>query len=257
MGEVLLKGSKTTISPFLFKKLREEGEFFDVTLVPGNETFGGTHVNAHKVILSAFSPVFKNMLRGTPHTVTPMILLRDIDYEELIMLMDYIYNGEVSLNESKLDRFLHFANDLKIQGLDLSSGNSNFRKVEEENDFNCEDVILCEEFKSEFLEPYEDDYPTSFNKDEVTIEGETEMLDCDDEFLEAKHSASGVNKSPDPVYEEANDFPYSSSPSYYIFHCNEAATYGKTQRGRPMLIDKSGYVYVCEKKRCGTDLLEL
>ncbi|CAB4058354.1 unnamed protein product [Lepeophtheirus salmonis] len=71
MGEVLLKGSKTTISPFLFKKLREEGEFFDVTLVPGNETFGGTHVNAHKVILSAFSPVFKNMLRGTPHTVTP------------------------------------------------------------------------------------------------------------------------------------------------------------------------------------------
>ena len=64
---------KSNVSP-AFKQLREEEDFFDVTLVHDDE-----QIRAHKAILSAGSPPFRNVLRrNSPQH--PSLYLKDLKY---------------------------------------------------------------------------------------------------------------------------------------------------------------------------------
>ena len=75
-----------------FNVLRKEEEFFDVTLVSDDEQ----HIQAHKLILSASSELFKNILTKSNHS-NPLIFLSGVTSTELNRIMDYIYQGEVQL----------------------------------------------------------------------------------------------------------------------------------------------------------------
>ena len=75
-----------------FRKLKDEQDFFDVTLVTEDDQF----VSAHKVVLSASSEFFKNILRKADHS-KPMIYLNGVDSKELSQVIDYIYEGETSI----------------------------------------------------------------------------------------------------------------------------------------------------------------
>ena len=99
-----------------FSSLRKEKDFFDVTLVSDDEQ----HVSAHKVVLSASSEFFKNILRKAQHS-SPMIYLSGVSSKDLSAVMDYIYQGEVQLFQEELDNFLETAQKLKIDGLIGSS----------------------------------------------------------------------------------------------------------------------------------------
>ena len=92
--------------------LRKENDFFDVTLVSDDEQ----HLSAHKVVLSASSEFFKNILKKANHT-NPLIYLSGVDFKNLSFIMDYIYQGEVQLFQKDLDNFLDTAQKLKIDGL--------------------------------------------------------------------------------------------------------------------------------------------
>ena len=95
-----------------FSKLRTEKDFFDVTLVSDDEV----HISSHKVVLSASSEFFKNLLRKSSHS-NPLIYLSGVKVKELNFVMDYIYDGEVQIYQNDLDSFLDIANKLKIDGL--------------------------------------------------------------------------------------------------------------------------------------------
>ena len=55
-----------------FQDLKEEKDFFDVTLACDAE-----QIEAHKVVLSACSPFFRNILRKNPHQ-HPLIYLKGV-----------------------------------------------------------------------------------------------------------------------------------------------------------------------------------
>ena len=95
-----------------FNSLRQEEHFFDVTLVSDDEE----HISAHKVVLSASSEFFKNILKKSSHR-SPMIFLSGVNSKDLLSIMDYIYQGEVQLFQDDLDCFLATAKKLKIDGL--------------------------------------------------------------------------------------------------------------------------------------------
>merc|ERR1712126_480967 len=95
-----------------FGKLRTERDFFDVTLVSDDEV----HIASHKVVLSASSDFFKNILRKSSHA-NPLIYLSGVKAKELNFVMDYIYDGEVQIYQEDLDYFLDIAQKLKIDGL--------------------------------------------------------------------------------------------------------------------------------------------
>jgi len=98
-----------------FRELREEKDFFDVTLACDDN-----QVQAHKVILSACSPFFRNILRRNPHQ-HPLLYLKGVKYQELLSVLNFMYQGEVNVAQEELNSFLAVAEDLRVKGLTQSN----------------------------------------------------------------------------------------------------------------------------------------
>jgi len=94
-----------------FRELREEKDFFDVTLACDD-----SQIQAHKVILSACSPFFRNVLRRNPHQ-HPLLYLKGVKYTELLSVLNFMYMGEVNVAQEELNSFLAVAEDLRVKGL--------------------------------------------------------------------------------------------------------------------------------------------
>ena len=95
-----------------FIDLRKDSDFTDVTLACED----GYHVEAHKVILSAFSPFFQNLLKRNRHA-HPLIYMRGLKSEDLLAIVDFLYYGEANIYQDNLDTFLNIAEELQLKGL--------------------------------------------------------------------------------------------------------------------------------------------
>ena len=96
----------------IFDSLRTDKDFFDVTLVGGDLK----QVSAHKLVLSACSPLFRTILRQSSHP-SPLVFLDQVSSKDLSMVLDYIYRGEVQIQQEELERFLLVARRLQLDGL--------------------------------------------------------------------------------------------------------------------------------------------
>ena len=93
------------------RELRHEADLYDVTLACEDDS-----VKAHKLILSACSPFFRNIFKTWPHS-HPLLYLRGIRGSQLTAILNFIYHGEVNVAQEDLKSFLGVAEDLKIKGL--------------------------------------------------------------------------------------------------------------------------------------------
>ena len=73
-------------------------------------------MEAHKVILSASSPFFKNLLKRNKHA-NQLIYMRGMNSEDLLAIVDFLYYGEANVYQDNLDNFLNIAEELKLKGL--------------------------------------------------------------------------------------------------------------------------------------------
>jgi len=87
-------------------------------------------IEAHKVILSACSPVLGQILKRNPHP-HPLVFMKGVGCKELISVLDFMYLGEVNVAQDDLSSFLALAQDLEIKGLtqnktteEVENGNS-------------------------------------------------------------------------------------------------------------------------------------
>ena len=78
--------------------------------------FKGQHTKAHKMILCACSPYFKNLLEQNP-AKHPIIILKDVPFAHLTAILEFMYAGEVNVAQEQLPAFLKTAEKLKIKGL--------------------------------------------------------------------------------------------------------------------------------------------
>ena len=97
-----------------FRELREDSEFFDVTLCCDN---GIDIVQAHKVILAACSPFFRDILSHQKNQQNPLLYLKGICLKDLQAVLEFMYHGEVNLAQGSLNNFLEVAEELAIKGL--------------------------------------------------------------------------------------------------------------------------------------------
>jgi len=97
-----------------FKELRDDKDFFDITLACDDD-----QMQAHKVILSACSPFFRNILRRNHHQ-HPLLYLKGVKYTDLQSVLNFMYHGEVNIAQDELNSFLAVAEDLKVKGLTQS-----------------------------------------------------------------------------------------------------------------------------------------
>jgi len=94
-----------------FRELRDDKDFFDITLACDDE-----QVEAHKVILSACSPFFRTVLKRNKHQ-HPLVYLKGVRYTDLLSVLNFMYHGEVNVAQEELNSFLAVAEDLKVKGL--------------------------------------------------------------------------------------------------------------------------------------------
>ena len=97
----------------ILKELMVTNDFADVTLVCDDKK----QIKSHRNILSACSPVFKNILNLTSSINHPVIYLRGIKHSEMKSILDFIYLGEANCHEKKVDEFLSVARNLEIKQL--------------------------------------------------------------------------------------------------------------------------------------------
>ncbi|XP_059487091.1 protein bric-a-brac 2-like isoform X3 [Neocloeon triangulifer] len=98
-----------------FESLRSDRDLIDVTL-----SCEGKKIPAHKMLLSACSSYFKDLFKENP-CQHPVIIFRNVTFDDLMALVDFMYNGEVNVEQEQLASFLNTAELLQVQGLTNSS----------------------------------------------------------------------------------------------------------------------------------------
>merc|ERR1712013_848178 len=108
-------------------------------------------ISAHKVILAAcssfFSSVFSNQQQQHYY-----IYLRGMKTSQVMILLNYIYQGVTQIEQEELKDFLLICEDLQVQGLiqksdDRGSDNCGVETVQLEKDGNSETITLTQEDK--------------------------------------------------------------------------------------------------------------
>lgn len=62
------------------------------------------------------------MLLSQHHDKHPIIILKDVKFDELKAMLDYMYRGEVNISQEQLSTFLKAAESLQIKGLTDTGG---------------------------------------------------------------------------------------------------------------------------------------
>ncbi|XP_041974415.1 protein tramtrack, beta isoform isoform X1 [Aricia agestis] len=95
----------------VFDQLLHAETFTDVTLA-----VEGQLLKAHKMVLSACSPYFQALFVNHQEK-HPIVILKDVPYSDMKSLLDFMYRGEVSVDQERLTAFLKVAESLRIKGL--------------------------------------------------------------------------------------------------------------------------------------------
>uniref|UniRef100_A0A1A9UL91 BTB domain-containing protein n=1 Tax=Glossina austeni TaxID=7395 RepID=A0A1A9UL91_GLOAU len=95
----------------VFDELLQNESFVDVTLA-----CEGQSIKAHKVVLSACSPYFQRLFYDNP-CQHPIVIMRDVRWQELKALMEFMYKGEINVSQDQINPLLKVAEMLKIRGL--------------------------------------------------------------------------------------------------------------------------------------------
>ena len=112
-----------------FKDLKNDQDLTDVTLVSED----GHQVESHKIVLVSSSPLFMELLKGQKHP-HPLIYMKGTGSEDLVLMVEFLYTGEVYVHEAHLQRFLGLATELRLKGFgkkpSLPDGESPISKSE-------------------------------------------------------------------------------------------------------------------------------
>ena len=123
----------------MFKDLYQEGRYTDVTLVSDDQT----QFKAHKIVLSACSPVFKKIIDSNP-SQHPLIYLRGVQSYEVESILQFMYLGEGRFYHDRMGEFIKVAKDLEVKeisdGVEIQNKEEASETVEENFDHNDEEL---------------------------------------------------------------------------------------------------------------------
>lgn len=94
-----------------FTLLRLDNDLVDVTLC-----CEGGKIKAHKMLLSACSTYFRQVFKENP-CQHPVIIFKNVKFEDLTAIINFMYHGEVNIFQAQLESFLITAELLEVKGL--------------------------------------------------------------------------------------------------------------------------------------------
>ena len=81
------------------------GLYHSETLVDVTLAAEGKHLQAHKMLLSACSDYFQSLFSVNP-CQHPIVILKDVRFEDLQTVVQFMYNGIVNVSSEKLPDIL-------------------------------------------------------------------------------------------------------------------------------------------------------
>merc|ERR1712243_316969 len=111
--------------------MMSSNELTDVTLVSEDKKL----FKAHKIVLSASSPVFKTIISDNTSS-SPTIYLRGIQSYEIESILEFIYLGEATFYQERMNEFISVAKSLEIKEISKDieiPGNEQIDDVENQN----------------------------------------------------------------------------------------------------------------------------
>jgi len=105
------------------QSLWKQQDFLDVTIACDDD-----QIEAHKVVLSAASPFFQNILKRNPHS-HPLLYLRGTTKKDMEAILEFIYSGTTKVIQEDLEHFIELAKSLHVNGLceyDIASTEDNY-----------------------------------------------------------------------------------------------------------------------------------
>ena len=127
----------------MMKDLMMNEEYSDVTLVTEDKK----QIKANISILSACSSVFKDILKKDKNS-SPIMYLRGIQFSEMESIVQYIYLGEATFSQDRIEEFLSVAKSLEIKELCNAV-------AETEKEILFDTVISKEKVDEKTCNPYE------------------------------------------------------------------------------------------------------
>ena len=109
----------------MMTELMMNEDYADVTLVTEDKK----QIKAHMNILSACSPVFKDIMPKV-RSLNAIIYLKGIHFSEIEAIMQFIYLGEATFYEERINEVLTVAKSLEIKTLYNSEVERNEPNVE-------------------------------------------------------------------------------------------------------------------------------
>jgi len=106
----------------------------DVTLSCGKREF-----SAHKLVLSVCSTYFNELFtpksnKNRPANGAAIVYLKDVDAHHMELLLNFMYRGEINVEEAELMDLIATARGLSIRGLSDSDEDSNEQEVKHTNE---------------------------------------------------------------------------------------------------------------------------
>jgi hypothetical protein len=190
----------------MFKDLFEEGKHYDVTLVCDDQT----QFKAHKIVLSACSPVFKKIIDNNP-SQHPLIYLRGIQSYEMESILQFMYLGEGKFYYERMAEFIKVAKDLEVKEICKGVEIPNVVEVLKE------ETIMDEENP----ETDADDEPKQTPKNKIrqrqprshisSDAKSTECPECDKEFTRKHHMLTHYRSKHEGIKYPCNQCDYQAT----------------------------------------------
>merc|ERR1719300_1559272 len=109
-------------SATLEEETTKKNNFADVTLVSDELT----KFKVHKFVLSACSPIFKEILLDNPHE-NPIIYLNGVKEDEVQTMLQLIYYGQVNVYTKRLEILFKAIEKFQLTGIDYPPSNLSFQ----------------------------------------------------------------------------------------------------------------------------------
>ena len=124
----------------MMETLMNSHKLADITLVCNDKT----KFKAHKFVLSTCSPVFQSILDDLPNKGDAFIYLSGIRSQEMKSILQFMYLGQTTLCQDRMNMFLHAAKNLEIKeiGKDIECDDVDKRDQEKYENYQI-DKEMC------------------------------------------------------------------------------------------------------------------
>ena len=235
--------------------LWKKDAFLDVTIVCDDD-----QIDAHKLILSAASPLFQKMLLRNQNLVgRPLLYLKGTRRREMENLLEFVYRGEVNVHAEDLQSFMKLANSLEVEGLvgDIEDSQENFvteSKPKSAKNTNPLGGISSKRYsKKSIKKSLSIAFENISEKEHESSLASPEEINQDINLDESSSESFNVVKSNDYMEDQ---FPVSSYDEIVqdlvvktdkVFNCRECPyTGGKTDVLRHVERHIKGFVFTCD-----------